>query len=181
MKDAFERRALLLHLGDALQAIAAALAADPAHRTLRDLLNAHAELAAQPWLAAISPDTTTADFVRRASASLAEWPALLLEERVDYARLALAVRDRLFEGDIAGWHRYANTIRQEVPWFADDLPSADERSRTDETAGLAQAADEAQTPVDAGDVERAEEGGSAPRESVESDGRLYPSWPWKPV
>jgi hypothetical protein len=179
MKDAFERRALLLHLGEALQAIAAALAAGSTHRTLRDLLNARTELAAQPWLAALSPDTTTADFVGRASASFAEWPALLLEERVDYARLALAVRDRLFAGDSAGWRRYVDAIRQEVAWFADDLPAAE--AHIDETPEPAQAADEAPTPVDANDVERAEEGGSATRESVEGDGRLYPSWPWKPV
>ena len=180
MKDAFERRALLLHLGDALHAIAAALAADATQSTWQDLLNAHKELGGRAWLVALSPDTATADFAKRASASFAEWPALLLEERVDYVRLALAVRSNLFAGDPAGWRSYADAIRREVAWFGDDLPCVDERPETPE---YAQASDEAGPSVDAADVERAEEGGDAQRksvESVESDGRLYPAWPWKP-
>ncbi|ACC70392.1 hypothetical protein PPMP20_07865 [Paraburkholderia phymatum] len=179
MKDAFERRALLLHLGDALQAIAAALATSAAHDTLRDLRNADASLAAHAWFAAISRDMKAADFAKRASAAFAAWPALLLEEQVDYTRLALAVRSHLFAEDPSGWRSYVEAIKREVEWFGDALPSANEPAQADETAGDAQASDEA-IANDTTDVERVEEPRDPQRESVESNDRLYPSWPWKP-
>ncbi|HWT38107.1 MAG TPA: hypothetical protein VN289_17590 [Paraburkholderia sp.] len=177
MKDAFERRALLLHLGDALQAIDAALAADTPRLTLKDLLNAHANLAAYAWLAAVPPDMKAADFAKRMSASFAAWPALLLDEQVDYARLALSVRGHLFADDPAGWRRYVDTIKREVEWFGDALPSTDAA----DMAGYAAASDEADALTnETADIERAEEPGGQQRESVEGDGGLYPSWPWKP-
>ncbi|MEI6001885.1 hypothetical protein H3V53_33485 [Paraburkholderia bengalensis] len=182
MKDAFERRALLLHLGDALHAIEAALAADVQRHTLRDLLNVHGNLAAQAWLAAVAPDMTAAEFAKRASASFAGWPALLLAEHVDYTRLALDVRDRLFADDPAGWRAYADAIRREVEWFGDALPAANERAQASE-----EGSDEADSATpEAADIERADESVATRRESVESGesgddkGRLYPSWPWKP-
>lgn len=177
MKDAFERRALLLHLGDALQAIDAALAADTPRHTLQDLLNTQADLAARTWLAAVSPDMKAADFAKRMSAAFAAWPALLLEEQVDYTRLALTVRDHLFADDPAGWRRYVDAIRSEVEWFGEALPSAD----AVDTAAYAPASDEAE-PIanDSADIERAEEPGDRSRENVESNGGLYPAWPWKP-
>ncbi|MBN3759016.1 hypothetical protein G3N95_39330 [Paraburkholderia sp. Tr-20389] len=178
MKDAFERRALLLHLGDALQAITAALAADTANHTLQDLLNAHANLAAHAWLAAVSPDMKAADFAKRTSAAFAAWPALLLEEKVDYDSLALAVRSHLFADEPAGWRSYVEAIRHEVEWFGDALPSIDEPTQTADRTAYAQASDEPPAN-DTADVERAEEPGDLQRESVESNDRLYPSWPWK--
>ncbi|MBC8752473.1 hypothetical protein F6X42_40605, partial [Paraburkholderia sp. WC7.3b] len=84
MKDAFERRALLLHLGDALQAVAAALATNNPRDTVRDLLDADATLATHAWLAAVPPDMEVAEFAKRVSASFAGWPAQLLEAQVDY-------------------------------------------------------------------------------------------------
>ncbi|MPW21157.1 hypothetical protein GCT13_30840 [Paraburkholderia sp. CNPSo 3157] len=175
MKDAFERRALLLHLGDALHAIDVALAADATRHTVRDLLNAHADLAAHAWLAAVSPATTAADFAKQASASFAAWPAQLLEEQVDYAQLALAVRDNLFAGNAAGWRAYVDAMKREVEWFGDALPA-----HAEPTAQTFESADADVPSADAADVERAEEPGEPQRESVESNGRLYPSWPWKP-
>ncbi len=177
MKDAFERRALLLHLGDALQALDAALAADTSRHTLRHLLNAHAKLAAHTWIAAVSPDMKAADFAKRVSASFAAWPALLLEEQVDYPRLALAVRDHLFVDDPAGWRRYVDAIRNEVVWFGDALPPSD----TADPVSHAQTSDEADPLTnDTADIERAKEPGDGQRDNVESNGGLYPSWPWKP-
>ncbi|MEM5385146.1 hypothetical protein VSR68_16295 [Paraburkholderia phymatum] len=178
MKDAFERRALLLHLGDALHAIDAALAADATRHTVRDLLDAHADLAAHAWLAAISPATKAADFAKQASASFVAWPAQLLEEQVDYAQLALAVRDNLFADDAAGWRAYVDAMKREVEWFGDALPAHVEP--TAQTIESANADVPSADAADATDVERAEEPGEPRRESVESNGRLYPSWPWKP-
>ncbi|MBP0589806.1 hypothetical protein J8I87_08765 [Paraburkholderia sp. LEh10] len=183
MKDAFERRALLLHLGDALHAIEIALAGDARRYTLQDLLNAHAGLAAHAWLAAVPPETSAEDFARRASASFAGWPAQLLEEQVDYTRLALAVRDNLFADHLAGWHAYVDAMKPEVAWFGDGLPAVEavEASRIAEASEdtQARAADMADA-ADRSDVERAEERGETQRESVESNAGVYPSWPWKP-
>ena len=184
MKDAFERRALLLHLGDALHAIDVALAADARRPTLQHLLNAHAELAAHAWLAAIAPDTKATDFAKRASAAFAGWPAQLLEEQVDYTRLALAVRDNLFADDPVAWRTYVDAMKHDVEWFGDALPSVSDAARIDEIANEPQpsAENDAQA-VEPADVERARERDDTQRESIESaesNGRLYPSWPWKP-
>ena len=178
MKDAFERRALLLHLGDALQAMAAALAANATHVTVRDLMNANTRLGSYAWLVAVSPDMSAADFAKRVSASFAAWPVQLLEEQVDYAQLALAVRGNLFADDPAGWHAYVDALKREVRWFGDALPivsaaTAQPRESADEDTLTAEVSRTAE-------VERAEQVGEEQRESVESNGRIYPSWPWKP-
>jgi hypothetical protein len=178
MKDAFERRALLLHLGDALQTLSTALAADAKHHTVHHLLNAHPELAGHAWLAAVSPKMKAAEFAKRTSASFAEWPALLLEEQVDYTRLALTVRDHLFSDDRTGWRTYVDAMKREVEWFGDALPFAEEPVQAAETA---QPSDETDTRANDADVERAGEGSDPQRDSVESNGGLYPAWPWKPV
>jgi hypothetical protein len=178
MKDAFERRALLLHLGDALQALAAALAANAARTTVGDLVNADARLDSYAWLAAVSPDMNAADFAKRVSASFAGWPAQLLEEQVDYAQLALAVRGSLFADDPSGWQAYIDVLKREVQWFGDALPVVSATS-----AQAPEPAEEEPLAADASptaDVERAEQGSEVQRESVESNGRIYPSWPWKP-
>ncbi|ALL65370.1 hypothetical protein K788_00020025 [Paraburkholderia caribensis MBA4] len=176
MKDAFERRALLLHLGDALQTLSTALAADAKHHTVHHLLNAHPELAAHAWLAAVSPKMKAAEFAKRASASFAIWPALLLDEQVDYTRLALAVRDHLFADDRAGWRTYVDAMKREVEWFGDALAFAEEPVQA---AATAPPSDETDTRAIDADVERAGEGRDPQRDSVESNG-LYPAWPWKP-
>ncbi|AUT59379.1 hypothetical protein [Paraburkholderia terrae] len=178
MKDAFERRALLLHLGDALQTLSTALAADAKHHTVHHLLNAHAELAGHAWLAAVSPKMKASEFAKRASASFAEWPALLLEEQVDYTRLALAVHDHLFADDRTGWRTYVDAMKREVEWFGDALPFAEEPVQAAEAAP---SPDETDTRANDADVERADEGSDPQRDSVESNGGLYPAWPWKPV
>lgn len=177
MKDAFERRALLLHLGDALQTLSTALAADAKHHTVHHLQNAHPELAAHAWLTAVSPKMKASDFAKRASASFAEWPALLLEEQVDYTRLALTVRDHLFSDDRTGWRTYVDAMKREVEWFGDALPFAEEPVQAAETA---RPSDETDTRANDADVERAGEGSDPQRDSVESNGGLYPAWPWKP-
>ncbi|SEI90599.1 hypothetical protein [Paraburkholderia diazotrophica] len=178
MKDAFERRALLLHLGDALHAIDAALAVGATRHTVRDLLDAHANLATHAWLAAVSPETKAADFAKQASASFAAWPAQLLEEQVDYAQLALAVRDNLFADNASGWRTYVDAMKREVEWFGDALPErAEPAAQTFESADADVPSADA---ADAADVERAKAQDEPQRESVESNGRLYPSWPWKP-
>ncbi|MGT2470871.1 hypothetical protein [Paraburkholderia terrae] len=178
MKDAFERRALLLHLGDALQTLSTALAADAKHHTVHHLLNAHPELAGHAWLAAVSPKMKAAEFAKRTSASFAEWPGLLLEEQVDYTRLALTVRDHLFSDDRTGWRTYVDAMKREVEWFGDALPFAEEPVQAAETVP---SSDETDTRANDADVERADEGSDPQRDSVESNGGLYPAWPWKPV
>lgn len=178
MKDAFERRALLLHLGGALHAMTAALAANATRHTVRELLDAHADLATHAWLAAVSPEMKTADFAKCVSASFAAWPALLLEAQVDYAQLALAVRSNLFADNPGGWHAYVDALKREVPGFGDALPAVSETTAQSGESGK----EDALTAYasDIVDVERAEEAGEAQRESVESNAGLYPSWPWKP-
>ncbi|MGF6408969.1 hypothetical protein [Paraburkholderia sp. MM5482-R1] len=180
MKDAFERRALLLHLGDALQAIAAALATNNPRDTVRDLLDADAALATHAWLAAVPPDMEVAEFAKRVSASFAGWPAQLLEAQVDYRQLAFAVRSNLFANDPPGWHAYVGALTREVEWFGDALPAASETTGQSREAGDDDSPTSDTSDIETAKAERGGEAGDAQRESVESNGRLYPSWPWKP-
>jgi len=179
MKDAFERRALLLHLGTVLDTINTLLAladSDSSH-TVRELAAAHRALAKHPLLqqmpAALSPHA----FAQRASAAFAVWPQALLEAELDRERLALVVRDALFTANEAGWHAYVDSLKEEVSWFGEGLPpmptapaAAVEPARPRKAAASASAS----ASVPAGQRQPA-----AADESLAGAG-VYPSWPWKP-
>jgi hypothetical protein len=179
MKDAFERRALLLHLGDVLNVINAALADIGRQRTLQQVIAANGALAGQAWLASLGTDMDAQAFVKSASAAFAAWPAQLLEERVDYAQLAAAVQRNLFADNAAGWRAYVDVMKAEVAWFGDTLvPPQAHAEHEASTAGSEDAGDPAAPGVT--DIERGEANGQPQRESVEGSDRLYPTWPWKP-
>lgn len=182
MKDAFERRALLLHLGDVLNTINVMLAADGKQRTLQQVIAANSSLAGRAWLASIAADTNPQAFVKSASAAFAAWPVQLLEEQVDYAELAAAVQRTLFAGNDAGWRGYVDAMKVEVPWFGDGLPAVEEHAQREVSVGEGDGDGDGDIadPAASADVERGEAGGEPQRESVEGSDRLYPAWPWKP-
>ncbi|APR38117.1 hypothetical protein [Paraburkholderia sp. SOS3] len=137
MKDAFERRALLLHLGAVLDAMDKVLShsADHATITLREFLSAHSTLAKLPLLQHVAGEMTAHEFVRLVSTAFAVWPAELLETALNRERLAAVVRDTLFAANDDGWRAYAASLKDEVSWFGDQLPPLP-RAATEATAGL---------------------------------------------
>jgi hypothetical protein len=180
MKDAFERRALLLHLGDVLQAVNGLLKCDDNDRTVRELAAANASLAVRPLLTQVSPRMTSKEFVQRATDAFFAWPRELLEPELNRERLASTIQRNLFAGNAEGWRAYVAALKGEVPWFGVGVPllKAGEDVRADSTE-----VDSERVPVNevaaAGDVERNDGQAGDHRESVESSECIYPSWPWK--
>lgn len=190
MKDAYERRALLLHLGSVLQGashIAVHRRDERDDIPVRNLC-AVAELAKTlPWLACLSPQMNAHEFVVQALRAFRSWPEDLLELPLDRPKLAEPVREHLFADNQPGWQAYIAMLRSEVSWFGEDqTASACASSVVD--GGDQDAPDtpvsverQAREEIDNGDVERAGSARLAARESVEGQAAIYPSWPWKPA
>jgi hypothetical protein len=180
MKDAFERRALLLHLADVLETVNWLLKCDDSHKTVHELAAADDSLARFPLVRHVSLRMTSAEFVQCATGAFLEWPRQLLEPELNRERLASTIQRNLFAGNAEGWRMYAATLRGEVPWFGVGLPllKAGEDVPADSTE-----VDPERVQVNevaaASDVERNGGQTGGQRESVETSERIYPSWPWK--
>lgn len=190
MNDAYERRALLLHLGDVLEATASVANDGHDDRTLHELISGNASLARFTLLAQISPGMRAREFVQRATRAFASWPRELLELELNRTQLALTAQQALFANNPKGWSGYVAMLGAEVPWFGDGVPPAEAAvtgetgALDDETEPVAMDSDveavSEQEPSNAGDVERNSEADvPARREGVENIERIYPSWPWK--
>lgn len=195
VKDAYERRALLLHLGDVLEAVNRLMIyssgkqgkqGKESKQTVREALAAHDSPGALPLLMHVSPSMTAWDFVEHATAAFLSWPRELLELELDREQLARTVQQALFAGNEQGWRDYVATLREAVAWFGTDLESVEAsqpgeavtNADTEQPDPPARDAD-TERPV-AGDIERdSGDRSQAARESMENGGRLYPSWPWK--
>jgi hypothetical protein len=180
MKDAFERRALLLHLGDVLEAVNRLLKCGDDHKTVRELAAANTSLADFPLLTQISQRTTPQEFVLRATEAFFAWPRELLEPELNREHLASTVQRSLFVGNAEGWRAYVAGLKGEVPWFGAGLPSANagEDVRADSADGAPESA-QVNEAASTGDVERNGGQPGGRRENVETSERIYPSWPWK--
>ncbi|MCC8392401.1 hypothetical protein LJ656_07350 [Paraburkholderia sp. MMS20-SJTR3] len=181
MKDAYERRALLLHLADVLEAVNLLVKYDDRHRTVRELVATNKLLARLPLLECVSARMTSLEFVRGATGALLEWPRELLEPELNRERLAATVQSHLFAGNPDGWRAYVRSLTGEVSWFGAGvpLPEADEDMREPSNESDADPRALAQD-VAAGAAPLADEQSDKGRESIETSQRIYPTWPWKP-
>ncbi|WP_454825665.1 hypothetical protein [Paraburkholderia xenovorans] len=195
MKDAYERRALLLHLGDVLEAVNRLMICSgdkegkqdkQDKQTVHEAVAAHDSLEGLPLLTHVSPSMTTRDFVEHATAAFLSWPRELLELELDREQLARTVQQALFTGNAQGWQDYVATLRKAVAWFGANLKPVEAGEQPGEAATGADTqqpdplADADTGRPDAGDIERdSGDRSQAARESVENGGRLYPLWPWK--
>ncbi|WP_043285454.1 hypothetical protein [Paraburkholderia oxyphila] len=173
MKDAFERRALLLHLGRALQLVARILETRPTAQTVGQLVALHPILEGEPLLAHVRPSLRVEDFVAQALQAFCAWPRWLLDDELDRAGFAASVRERLFEQNASGWRAYAASLRAEVAWFGLEQPGK-QRARprkhsraTGPAQGDADAPRAALAAVPARDIERDEDATERISESVE--------------
>jgi hypothetical protein len=180
MKDAFERRALLLHLADVLEAVNWLHHHDVNDKTVRELAATNEALTRFPLPGNVSAHMTAMEFVRGAASAFVEWPRELLEPELNRKRLASTVQRDLFDGNAQGWRAYVAALRAEVPWFGVGvpLPRASEDAPSSSTA-----ADADNLPVNEGvadsEAVRNDEQTGKDRESVETSQRIYPTWPWK--
>lgn len=179
MKDGFERRALLLHLGEVMETVASLLKREAGQRSVHQVAETDTSLASLPLLEQVSPRMTPVEFAQRASAAFCTWPSELLEAELNREELASTVQRHLFAGNPDGWRAYVAELRVEVPWFGEGVAvlQAVAEPISEAVGGSREA--EAEAP-ESSDVERASDSETSPRESVETSERIYPSWPWKP-
>jgi len=117
MNDAFERRALLLHLGRTLQLLARMLETRPMAATVGELIALNPILEDDVLLGHVSPSLSVEGFIARALQAMCCWPRELLAEDLDHDAFTLPIRDRLFDQNSRGWRAYATGLRSEVVWY----------------------------------------------------------------
>lgn len=154
--DRFDRRELLLHLGEVLEAMRDVAGTTQPYAPVAHLASREPSLQALPFLKHLPPRLRAGDFLERAASAYASWPRALLGNELDRAELASTVRRALFQDDSQSWESYAAYIRQKVSWFGRELDKA-----TD-----------AATPAHHADGENS----SGPDASAMKTG-----WPWTPV
>lgn len=117
MKDAYERRALLLQLGSVLETLDYIKEHVHGAQTAGDLVREYEILADAPLIANVAETMTIGEFEYRALRAFSRWPQLLLDVQLDRSALASPVREHLFDGYPFGWESYAEALAAEVPWF----------------------------------------------------------------
>ncbi|MDB5780992.1 hypothetical protein [Caballeronia mineralivorans] len=121
MNDGIERRALLLHLGDVLEATACVMKCANRFNTVGEAVGQEESLMSFSILRMVDPELTPHEFAKRAASAFFLWPKALLEAELNRPLLANLVQHDLFSGHQSGWDRYVADLRQEVPWFAEGL------------------------------------------------------------
>ncbi|WP_027803248.1 hypothetical protein [Paraburkholderia dilworthii] len=122
MDDRFDRRELLLHLGDVLEAVSCLARAGTPGTPVVQLANEQNLFRDFEFLRALAPNITVADFSARVASAFLLWPRELLDTELNRKALALTVQHELFDGNPDGWNSYLGHIQKKVKWFGDGLP-----------------------------------------------------------
>jgi hypothetical protein len=122
LQDPYERRALLLHLGDVLETVFCLSQCADDYASIGEAVKGNDTLAAFTLLGFIDDNMTPREFIRRASGAFFVWPKALLDETLNRALLANTVKHDLFADNARGWDAYANERRKDAPWFGENLP-----------------------------------------------------------
>ncbi|WP_168789611.1 hypothetical protein [Paraburkholderia aromaticivorans] len=117
MDDRFDRRELLLHLGDILAALSCLNDANEPGASVAHLAQKHASLQDFAFLRALAPTMTVAEFNTRVARSFFLWPSELLEAELNRDGLASTVQQNLFDGNPDGWNAYIGYVQKKVKWF----------------------------------------------------------------
>ena len=121
MDDGIERRALLLHLGDVLEAAACVMKCANRFNTVGEAVGQEESLMSFSILRVVDAELTPYEFAKRAASAFFLWPKALLEEPINRLLLANLVQHDLFSGNQGGWESYVAELQQQVPWFGDGL------------------------------------------------------------
>jgi hypothetical protein len=117
MNDAYERRALLLQLGNVLDMLNYIKEHVHGNRTVGDLVREYGDLADVPLLNNVAQTMTVNELEYRTLRAFCRWPQLLLERPLDQHALSSPVRELLFDDNPFGWESYADWLSADVPWF----------------------------------------------------------------
>ena len=86
MDDRFERRELLLHLGDMLEAMRCVANTNRPDASVAQLANDEKSLQRFAFLRGLAPTMTATEFARRATSAYSPWPKELLEQQLSDPR-----------------------------------------------------------------------------------------------
>ncbi|HTR07706.1 MAG TPA: hypothetical protein VMJ11_13885 [Paraburkholderia sp.] len=122
MDDRFDRRELLLHLGDMLEALSCLANTGRPYAQVARLAKEQDSLQNFSFLRTVAPRMTVADFGARLASAFFLWPMELLEAELNRNALASTVQHDLFDGNPDGWKAYVAYMQQKVEWFGTGLP-----------------------------------------------------------
>ncbi len=145
MDDRFDRRELLLHLGNILEALSCVTKTGWPDAPVAQLAKEEASLQEFEFLQVLAPKMTVAEFAERATSAFFLWPKELLEAELNRNALASTVQHDLFAGNPAGWQAYIGHLQKKVAWFGSELPAM----RDDDSAGPAYDLTEEASPTEA--------------------------------
>jgi hypothetical protein len=166
LDDRFDRRELLLHLGDMLEAISCVANTQRPDAPVAQLAKDEKSLQRFAFLRGVASTMTAAEFGQRATRAYALWPKELLEPELNHEALAASVQHALFEGNPGGWMAFATHIQKKVTWFGTGLPEI----KADLTTEDNQATLEKATPV-----EKSAETATSSEWGMSDEKR---GWPW---
>jgi hypothetical protein len=165
MDDRFDRRELLLHLGNILEALSCVMKTGWPDAPVAQLAKEEASLQEFEFLQVLAPKMTVAEFAERATSAFFLWPRALLEAELNRSALASTVQHDLFAGNPAGWQAYMSHVQKKVAWFGSGLPAMHEDDSAEPVHDLKEEASPADTSPRS--VEHASTG---PAEKA--------GWPW---
>jgi hypothetical protein len=128
MDDRFDRRELLLHLGDMLDALSCLARTSDQGVLVTQLAQGNDSLQNFEFLRALSPDMTVAAFSQGVANAFCMWPRELLEAELNRDDLASTVQRHLFHGNPNGWSAYISYVQKKVTWFGTGLSTMNEDS-----------------------------------------------------
>ena len=163
MDDRFDRRELLLHLGDMLDALNCLATTNEPGASVRQLMQKRASLQGFAFLHALAPKMTVNEFSACVASAFSQWPGELLEAELNRDALASTVQQNLFDGNPDGWNAYVSHVQKKVTWFGTGLVNI----QKDALAKPSHDAIKKASPV-------------AAASSVDADARNEKrGWPWK--
>ncbi len=115
--EGWERRALLVPLGDVLAPIACVSHCAEHHNTVGEAAAQEKSLPSFPMLRQVDAEMTSAGFVKGAARAFFMWPTLLLKEQLNQRAIAHLVRHALFFGNGPGWDAWMRDLRAARSWF----------------------------------------------------------------
>jgi hypothetical protein len=126
MDDRFDRRELLLHLGDMLEALSCLARTGRPEALVKQLAREQDSLQGLEFLRTVSAKMTVAEFGARVASAFFLWPKELLDTELNRNALASTVQHDLFGGNPDGWKAYAAHMQKKVKWFGAGLPKIKE-------------------------------------------------------
>ncbi|MFM0209733.1 hypothetical protein PQQ96_20215 [Paraburkholderia sediminicola] len=122
MDDRFDRRELLLHLGDMLEALNCLARKSTPIALVAHLMQEEESLQRFAFLRALAPKMTVTELTQRIAGAFSPWPKALLEAELNRDALASSVQRNLFDGNPDGWKAYATHVQRTVKGFGTGLP-----------------------------------------------------------